>query len=42
MTFRPFLWLTVVALPALLVLVGLGTWQELGFRQQFQPEFAGC
>jgi surfeit locus 1 family protein len=27
MTFRPFLWLTVVALPALLVLVGLGTWQ---------------
>lgn len=27
MTFRPFLWLTVVTLPALLVLVGLGTWQ---------------
>ena len=27
MMFRPFLWLTVVALPALLVLVGLGTWQ---------------
>ena len=27
MTFRPFLWLTVVTLPALLVLVVLGTWQ---------------
>ena len=27
MTFRPFLWLTVVTVPALLVLVGLGTWQ---------------
>ncbi len=27
MTFRPFLWLTIVALPALLVLIGLGSWQ---------------
>jgi len=27
MRFRPFLWLTVVSLPALLVLVGLGSWQ---------------
>ena len=27
MKFRPFLWLTIVALPALLVLVGLGSWQ---------------
>ena len=25
--FRPFLWLTIVSLPALLVLVGLGSWQ---------------
>ena len=27
MTFRPFLWLTVVALPALVTLLWLGTWQ---------------
>ena len=27
MRFRPFLWLTIVSLPALLVLVGLGSWQ---------------
>ena len=27
MKFRPFLWLTIVAFPALLVLVGLGSWQ---------------
>jgi len=27
MKFRPFLWLTIVSLPALLVLVGLGSWQ---------------
>lgn len=27
MKFRPFLWLTIVALPALLTLVGLGSWQ---------------
>ena len=27
MKFRPFLWLTIVTLPALLVLVGLGSWQ---------------
>jgi surfeit locus 1 family protein len=27
MKFRPFFWLTVVTVPALLVLVGLGTWQ---------------
>lgn len=27
MTFRPFLWLTVATLPAMLVLVALGTWQ---------------
>ena len=27
MKFRPFLWLTIVTLPALLVLIGLGSWQ---------------
>ncbi len=27
MRFRPFLWLTIVSLPTLLVLVGLGSWQ---------------
>ena len=27
MKFRPFLWLTVVTLPALLILIGLGSWQ---------------
>ena len=27
MRFRPFLWLTIVSLPALSVLVGLGSWQ---------------
>ena len=27
MKFRPFLWLTIVTLSALLVLIGLGTWQ---------------
>ena len=27
MKFRPFLWLTIVALPTLLVLIGLGSWQ---------------
>ena len=27
MKFRPFLWLTIVTLPAFLVLIGLGSWQ---------------
>ena len=27
MKFRPFLWLTIVTLPALLMLIGLGSWQ---------------
>mgnify|MGYP001280661877 FL=1 len=27
MKFRPFLWLTIVTLPALLILIGLGSWQ---------------
>lgn len=27
MKFRPFLWLTIVTLPALLTLIGLGSWQ---------------
>ena len=27
MKFRPFLWLTIVTLPAFLVLISLGSWQ---------------
>jgi Uncharacterized conserved protein len=27
MKFRPFLWLTIVTLPAFMVLIGLGSWQ---------------
>ena len=27
MNFRPFLWLTIVTLPTLMVLIGLGSWQ---------------
>ena len=31
MRFRPFLWLTIVSLPALLVLVGLGVMAAAAF-----------
>ncbi len=41
MTFRPFFWLTVVSVPALLVLVSLGTWQlgRLQWKNQLIETF---